>query len=799
MPTYLTPGVYFETVDTADAVVPSIRTDVAAFVGVAARGPLHCATPLQSWNQFQATFGGFLPNAYLAYAVKAFFENGGQKLYVVRVAAPHATTTTNPAVPQPADGFSSNVLSVQGFAAGAVATAQQTVWANAAGAQPLDGMSSIVNSVAGFPQGSLVQITQPSPPFQAWHTVESVNATTNQLYWDSQLEPEFVLAPPMTFTTFHEADSVVSQVNPAGQLAWMNGLGDEFNLAQSIQFDTGVATSSGIFNDQAGLATLSIEASSPGSWGDTVAVSVSQSSLAATATSSVPQPASGAYSFVQSVVGFPQYSLVRVYQNHSPNPIIGYRVVTMVNSATNLLQWDTPLISSVPPFDVTQPISFETVEFGLTVYVNGSAQESFSGLSLNPLHPRYVENIVNPRTRKQVMPPQVGMPSQYIRVKDLHSPTPYPNNLPNPSAPQLSDGVLSLWGGRDGIAALQVSDYTGNLACEKKWGIRSLEDVDEISIVAVPDILIEPSPPIIYTSPTPKPPNPCLPCFTVAPTVPQPVPPPVEAAPQFSLDEVFQVQQALIAHCAEMQFRFAILDPPDFGYPKVQVDLGEIQSWRQQFDTMYAALYYPWIFVVDPLNLGNQIVRRIPPSGHVAGVYANNDLTVGVYQAPANTVMQWAQDLTNEVTSDMQAMLNPIQINCIRSFSGRGIRVYGARTLSSDPSWLFVNVRRLISMIEHALEIYMQWVVFEPNNVHLWNLVRAAITNFLEGIWQQGALMGNTAAQAFFVTCDATTNTLAVTEAGQMIVEIGVAPAVPAEFVIFRLGIVQDTLEVSET
>jgi hypothetical protein len=248
-----------------------------------------------------------------------------------------------------------------------------------------------------------------------------------------------------------------------------------------------------------------------------------------------------------------------------------------------------------------------------------------------------------------------------------------------------------------------------------------------------------------------------------------------------------------------MQFRFAVLDPPDFGYPKLQVDLGEIQSWRQQFDTMYAALYYPWIFVVDPLNLGNQIVRRIPPSGHVAGVYANTDLTVGVFQAPANTVMQWAQDLTNEVTSDMQAFLNPLQINCIRSFSGRGIRVYGARTLSSDSSWLFVNVRRLVSMIEHALELYMQWVVFEPNNVHLWNLVRTSVTNYLEAIWQQGALMGNTAAQAFFVTCDATNNTLATTQVGQMIVDIGVAPALPAEFVIFRIGMVQDTLEVSET
>jgi phage tail sheath protein FI len=796
MPTYLTPGVYFESVDTASAEIAAIRTDVAAFVGIAAQGPVHCATAVESWVQFQSTFGSFLPNAYLAYAANAFFQNGGSKLYVVRVAAPRASTTTNPAFPQPADGSASMVLSVDGFAAGAVATAQQTAAASTVGVQPADRMSTLVNTVAGFPQGSLVQITQPAPLFQAWHTVRDVDATTKRLYWDSALEAGFLLAAPMLLTSFHEADLVVSQVNAgANTLSWMNGLGPEFNVGQTIQFDTGVAASRGVFSDETGIGTLRVDASSPGSWGDTVAVSVSQSSLAATSTSSAPQPASGAYSFVESVVGFPQASLVRVYQTQASLPVIGYRVVAVVNPANSLLQWDVPL---TPTFDVTQPLSFETVEFALTTFVNGSAKETFTGLSLNPSHPRYVESIVNPRPKKIVVPPQVGIPSQFIRVKDLHSPTPYPDNLPNPSAPQLDDGVLSLWGGRDGIAALEMSDFTGNPASEKKWGIRSLEDVDEISIVAAPDILIEPSPAIIYAAPPAKPVNVCLPCFTTTPSIPMPVPPPVEAAPQFSLDEIFQVQQALIAHCVLMKYRFAILDPPDFGYPELHVDLAQVQSWRQQFDTMYAALYYPWFLVLDPLQVGNQVVRRIPPSGHVAGVYANTDLTVGVHQAPANSVVQWAQDLTNEITPEMQAFLNPLQINCIRSFSGRGIRVYGARTLSSDSSWLFVNVRRLVSMIEHALEISLQWAVFEPNNVHLWNLVRTSITNYLESVWQKGALFGNTAADAFYVICDQTTNTLATTSVGQMIAEVGVAPALPAEFVIFRLGQVQDTLEVSE-
>jgi uncharacterized protein len=796
MPTYRTPGVYFESVDTANAAIASIRTDVTAFVGVTAKGPVHCATAVESWVQFQSTFGSFLPNAYLAYAANAFFQNGGAKLYVVRVAAPKATTTTNPAFAQPPDGSSSVVLSVQGFAHGAVATAQQTAFASAAGVQPPDRLSTLVDTVAGFPSGSVVQITQPVPFFQAWHTVRDVDAAAKRLYWDAPLEPDFTLAGAMTLTAFHQQDLIISRVDAASnRLMWMNGLGSAFNIAQSIRFDTGVDSARGVFNDSANLGTLAVEASSPGSWGDTVAVAVSQSSLAATTTSSVPQPVSGTYSIVQSVVGFPIASLVRVYQTQSGLPVVAYRKVTAVISANNLVEWDVPL---APIFDTTQPISFETVEFALTVFVNGSAQETFTGLSLDPAHPRYVVNIIDPRLANVVNPPQTGMQSQYIRVRDLQSATPYPGNLPHPSAPQLDDGILSLWGGRDGVAALQMSDFIGDPGSERKWGIRSLEAIDEISIVAAPDILIEPSPAVIYTASPVKSVNVCLPCAIPAPSIPVPAPPPVEAAPQFTLDQVFQVQQALIAHCELMQFRFAILDPPDFGYPKQQVDLGEVQSWRRRFDTMYGALYYPWILVLDPLQTGNQVVRRIPPSGHVAGSYANTDLTIGAHQAPANSVVQWAQDLTNEVTPEMQAVLNPLQVNCVRSFSGRGIRVYGARTLSSDASWLFVNVRRVVSMIEHALGVSLQWAVFEPNNVHLWNLVRASITNYLESLWQRGALLGNTAAAAFYVICDQTTNMLATTSVGQMIAEVGVAPASPAEFVVFRLGQVQDSLEVTE-
>jgi phage tail sheath protein FI len=796
MPTYATPGVYFERVDNASQAIPEIRTDIAGFVGIAQRGPVHKATAVESWQQFQSTFGSFIPNAYLAYSAKAFFENGGERMYVVRVAAPNVKTTTSSPGLQPLDGLSSALLSSSGFVAGALTTLEQTASTFAVGAQPADRLSSLVNSVAGFTPGSVVRVAQVSPPFHAWHTVQSVDPVAKRIYWGTGLEPTFALVPPLAFSTFHHEDRLVQSVSAAtNTVTWAESIVPDFDVTQAIQVETGRSSSRGRFYDADRVVTIEVKAANPGSWGDAIQLAVSHSSLAATATSTVPQPPSGEFSYVQSVVGFPLCSLVRVYQSNSPFPNIAYRTVTLVDPVINMLRWDAPLLS---PFDVTKPISFETVEFSLTVYVNGSLKESFTGLSMNPGHSRYVESVVNWQVTTGAKQKQVGLPSQYVRVRDLHSTSAAPDNLPDPSAPQLDRGILDLWGGRDGIAALTMKDFTGDPARDKKWGIRAMEDVDEISIVAVPDILIEPVPPIVHAPVVRQPPDPCLPCGAAPGVAPPPTLPPSEAAPNFTLNQIHQVQQALIQHCQMMQFRFAILDPPDFGFPKLHVDLGEVQSWRQRFDTMYAALYYPWILVRDPLQLGNSLVRRVPPSGHVAGVYANSDLIVGVHKAPANAVVQWAQALTTEVTAEMQGFLNPIDVDCLRTFSGRGMRVYGARTLSSDTIWQFINVRRLFFMIEHALLIGMQWVVFEPNNVHLWHLLTVNISSFLEGEWKKGALAGNTAEESFFVKCDATNNPQATTALGELIVEIGVAPTLPAEFVIFRIGRVGDSLEVTE-
>jgi phage tail sheath protein FI len=227
--------------------------------------------------------------------------------------------------------------------------------------------------------------------------------------------------------------------------------------------------------------------------------------------------------------------------------------------------------------------------------------------------------------------------------------------------------------------------------------------------------------------------------------------------------------------------RVAIIDPlPDLS-PQ------EVGTWRQKdtnYDSNYAALYYPWIKVPGPDNRP----MAIPPSGYMAGIWARNDMERGVHKAPANEVIRGALETVTPITKGEQDTLNPIGVNCIRSFAGRGVRVWGARTLSSDPAWRYINVRRLFNYIEKSIEIGTQWVVFEPNTPDLWARVRRDVGAFLNRSWREGMLFGLTAAEAFFVKCDAELNPPEVRDAGQLIIDVGLAPVKPAEFVIFRLS-----------
>jgi phage tail sheath protein FI len=242
------------------------------------------------------------------------------------------------------------------------------------------------------------------------------------------------------------------------------------------------------------------------------------------------------------------------------------------------------------------------------------------------------------------------------------------------------------------------------------------------------------------------------------------------------------LQGKMIAHCENMGDRMAILDsPPNMG-PQ------DVLDWRMNaagYDSKFATLYYPWLEVMDPISKRPLLV---PPSGHVAGVWARTDGTRGVHKAPANEVTLGVNGIGFQVTAEEQGGLNQRGINCIRAFPGRGIRIWGARTLSSDPEWRYVNVRRLFNYISESLMEGTQWAVFEPNDERLWSSLRISAGNFLSRTWRQGALFGSTPSEAFVVKCDSKTNPQDVIEAGQVVIEIGICPVKPAEFVIFRIS-----------
>ncbi|MFH9858883.1 phage tail sheath subtilisin-like domain-containing protein [Streptomyces sp. NPDC017202] len=288
------------------------------------------------------------------------------------------------------------------------------------------------------------------------------------------------------------------------------------------------------------------------------------------------------------------------------------------------------------------------------------------------------------------------------------------------------------------------AQYLGDSA--DRTGFGGLEAVDEISMVAVPDLM---------------------------------------AAYQrgaIDLEQVKAVQLGLIAHCELMGDRVAIIDPPP------GLNARQIRVWRQEtagYDSKYAALYYPWIKSFDPAT-GQS--RLVPPSGHVAGVWARNDSERGVHKAPANEVVRGAVDLEIQITRGEQDLLNPIGVNCIRAFPGRGIRVWGARTLSSDPAWRYLNVRRYFNYLEESILIGTQWVVFEPNDHALWARIRRNVSAFLVNEWRSGALFGAKPEDAYYVKCDEETNPQESVDVGRVVCEIGIAPVKPAEFVIFRLA-----------
>jgi phage tail sheath protein FI len=731
MPSYYTPGIYFEKIDTATKNVLGLRTDIAGFVGIAERGPLNTPVRIESWKRFWAVFGGFIPQGYLAYAVQGFFENSGKICYVTRITDLDLAKRSEFLLFDKTEKITQLTKNVN-----ACATELE------------------VASVSSLSKGDYIMLGSDS------YYYEIVSAPSGS---------KFSVSPELANS--YGKNTEVKKVNPS----------------------------------------LKVRAINEGQWGKKLKVTLNENSLGSTVTSdSVSQTTE--FSIVNNIKGFKEGSLVRVFQNKGGVAIEKYHYAESVVEAGKKIIWDLPLEIS---FDTNKTIYFNTLEFDLKVTFNDKIKEVFEGLSLNPLYTgRYVENVIEEESNLisavdlyklkylgSVISTKHGtiyddeINDGTLLLKNLLSSDEIKSNLPTPDEmmdglpdPQkVKDGYVYLRGGFDGINTIRIDDFIGDSSLSERRGLRCYEEVDEVSMICIPDIMIRSED--VELSPKKEEVDICATPIDKALT---PSAYMVENPPEFEIDDIERAQRAMVEHCGLMKDRVAILDP------LYNLDISEVYNWRLKFDSKYAALYYPWIIVNDPLQIKGNITRVIPPSGYVAGVFARTDLSKGVHKAPANEEMIGVRDIVINVSDNEQDILNPAGVNCLRGFPGRGILIWGSRSVSSDTSWRFINIRRLVIMIEESIEEAMQWAVFEPNDVDLRNNIVLTVTSFLENLWGKGALAGSTASEAFFVKCDEENNPQSIVDEGKIITEIGVAPSIPAEFIIFRIGKVKDKIEIIE-
>jgi uncharacterized protein len=303
--------------------------------------------------------------------------------------------------------------------------------------------------------------------------------------------------------------------------------------------------------------------------------------------------------------------------------------------------------------------------------------------------------------------------------------------------------TFRLTGGNDGVRpGSQSYEGSEDINTQEKSGLLSFQDIEEISIVAAPGVTFN-------------------------------------AMTGSFAGQSEAAIQAVINHCEFLRYRVAVLDTPN------NISLGQARQYRAQLETSRAALYYPWVEVQDPIR---REPIHVPPSGFIAGIYARNDVEKGVHKAPANERVRGTTGLEVLINKAQQDILNPLGINCIRYFENSGDRVWGARTLSADPEWKYLNIRRYFVYLEYSIDRSSAWAVFEPNGPRLWNNVRNMVSDFLFNEWKSGHLAGTRPEEAYFVRCDLSTMSQNDLDNGRMICEIGVAPLYPAEFVIFRIG-----------
>lgn len=689
MPEYLHPGVYIEETSFRGKAIEGVSTSTAGLVGRSPKGPEGKPTLVTSFAQFVREFGppyaltsGVTPKLgdYLGHSVRAFFENGGKRAYIVRVLHTDAQK-----------GFST-------LTGGALWTLQTNKVLRV-------GLTVLpLTSTRGLRVGDHLRIfTRPDPTAafvdRGEVTISAVDVSRNEVTIPA-LTAALIggAGAPATVTT-NDADTyfLPTGVGPGFAAVPPAGPGPTFRARYR----------------GAGGNDVAIQIRSA----DRPAVAVRTAAAAPTATVDV---ASTASFYEGAIVEVTRTGANRDYlQVQSVNPVA--RTVTFTANTGGALATTDFL---------------KTLEIDILVFEAGLLKETFAGLSWNP-NPALASFTRNFAERIN----DTASGSDLVEVMTTASPPPPVLVAPQPPVmalqptgqpTTLTGGPVRLTGGTDGSDPTNIHLIGTDGGPGNRTGIEALRERDDISLVAVPGVTDE------------------------------------------------AVQAALLVHCELLKYRFAVLD----GKPATS-DISKIESHRNNYDSKYGGYYTPWLRTLD-LSTGREMLN--PPSGYVLGICARVDNERGVHKAPANEVVRGITDIELRFGDGEQDVLNPKGINLIREFEGRGIRVWGARTTTSDTEWKYVNVRRLFIFLEHSIDRGTQWVVFEPNNESLWQRVVETIESFLFGVWKSGALMGTKPEEAYFVRCDRTTMTQDDIDNGRLVCLIGVAPAYPAEFVIFRIG-----------
>jgi len=428
---------------------------------------------------------------------------------------------------------------------------------------------------------------------------------------------------------------------------------------------------------------------------------------------------------------------------------------------THRLRNDDPAIApedaSPPPVELSDVDSVRVLTVGVVVSPLGNFgdEQGWEGLTFDPRHRSSLSRVFDPAP---------AAPGSYLRTPLVfdHRKLTHGAEIAEKlmAQPNVLDGALVI----DRLADREAGDaertfrvrlangldgerpgpgeYEGDeMADGSKSGLLAFEDLEDISIVAAPGS--------------------------------------TSGLQNGFTSQAQTITRLLIAHCEHMRYRVAVLDSGD------GQTVSQVRAFRAGLDTKHAALYYPWVRTFDPLS---EVDIHLPPSGFVAGIYARNDIERGVHKAPANEVVRLATGFEVLLNRAQQEVLNPEGVNCLRFFEGRGYRVWGARTASSDPEWKYLNVRRYFAFLERSIEKGTQFAVFEPNGPKLWSNVRSTIEDFLFNELSNNHLLGTKPAEAYFVRCDRTTMTQNDLDNGRLVCLVGVAPLRPAEFVIFRIG-----------